>query len=233
MIYLLIIVLTCTELTLPVGLLELELEVLPLKMPPNPKELPVFIEYTAISQQISREHDLHSAIQARFHAYAKAWWADYCALRPSHAVRLVPLLAADENSKQQCVCTLISPLQAERCLDTPLHAARFVRLIPYARRTRIGGAYSPASQFRSPAATLAQRQGDAEDHALLLASLLLGFGLDAYVAVGTVCSCIRLDFLSNIHLDFISLVNIAFLMMMMYHFIWYPSNRVVNHNMFG
>lgn len=31
-------------------------------------------------------------------------------------------------------------------------------------------------------------KGDLENHVLLLCSLLLGFGLDAYVCVGTVCS---------------------------------------------
>ncbi len=40
--------------------------------------------------------------------------------------------------------------------------------------------------WRSAHAILSRLQGDVEDHALLLCSLLLGWGLDAWVALGTI-----------------------------------------------
>lgn len=40
--------------------------------------------------------------------------------------------------------------------------------------------------WNSPHAFLAAGRGDASDHALLLCSLLLGFGLDAFVCIGLV-----------------------------------------------
>jgi hypothetical protein len=39
--------------------------------------------------------------------------------------------------------------------------------------------------WRAPHVSLCLRQGDLEDHAVLLCGLLLGFGLDAYVCIGT------------------------------------------------
>lgn len=38
--------------------------------------------------------------------------------------------------------------------------------------------------WRSGHSLLAEKKGDVEDHAVLLCNLLLGFGLDAFVAVG-------------------------------------------------
>jgi len=171
------------ELQLPVGLLEMDLEILPLKMPPNPKELPVFVEYSSLMRQLKRDQELTSGIEARFHAYAKAWWNDYTMIRPLHQNRLIQLFGKSERGgRMRSVCTFLSPLRADRCLDSPLHAARFVRLIPYVKDTTVGG--SRTEIWHSPHTILTRRSGDVEDHALMLCSLLLGFGLDAYVAVG-------------------------------------------------
>jgi centrosomal protein CEP76 len=171
------------ELAIPVGLLEMDLELLPLKMPPNPRELPVFVEYSALQKQLRHDSELSAAVEARFHAYAKAWWHDYNTIRPLHQTRLIQIFGLSEERKQRCVCTFLAPLRADRCLDSPLHAARFVRLIPFEKDARIGGQRTEI--WHTPHSILAKRSGDLEDHALLLCSLLLGFGLDAYVCVGT------------------------------------------------
>ena len=61
---------------------------------------------------------------------------------------------------------------------------RFVSLIPFQRRPSVGE--QTAQSWNSPHAFLAAGRGDASDHALLLCSLLLGFGLDAFVCIGLV-----------------------------------------------
>ena len=68
-------------------------------------------------------------------------------------------------------------------LDTPLHAARFVSLIPFQRLEAPGK--EKIEVWHSMQSFLARGCGDSEDHAVLLCNLLLGFGLEAYVGVGT------------------------------------------------
>ena len=60
---------------------------------------------------------------------------------------------------------------------------RFVALIPFERRAGVGG--RRIESWQSWHAFLARGRGDVEDHATLLCSLLLGFGLSAYVVIGT------------------------------------------------
>ena len=43
-----------------------------------------------------------------------------------------------EASVYKPVCSLIWPMLADRLLETPLHAARFVSLIPFQRLEAIG-----------------------------------------------------------------------------------------------
>jgi hypothetical protein len=59
-----------------------------------------------------------------------------------------------------------------------------VSLLPFERREVVGG--GRADVLPSLHTLLADGRGDAHDHARLLCALLLGFELDAYVAVGSV-----------------------------------------------
>eukprot|EP00903_Cladosiphon_okamuranus_P009829 g9342.t1 len=59
---------------------------------------------------------------------------------------------------------------------------RFVSLLSFQPRASVGE--QRALTWNSPHAFLAAGTGDASDHALLLCSLLLGFGLDAFVCCG-------------------------------------------------
>lgn len=55
-------------------------------------------------------------------------------------------------------------------------------LIPFNRSEAPGGMRSET--WHGMHTFLCRGSGDAEDHAVLLAGLLLGFGLDAYVCIG-------------------------------------------------
>lgn len=59
---------------------------------------------------------------------------------------------------------------------------RFVSLLPFRPRASVGE--QRALTWNSPHAFLAAGTGGVSDHALLLCSLLLGFGLDAFVCCG-------------------------------------------------
>ena len=55
-------------------------------------------------------------------------------IRASHKNRLVKIFAETDDreaSVYKPVCSLVSPMIADRLIDTPLHAARFVSLIPF------------------------------------------------------------------------------------------------------
>jgi hypothetical protein len=95
--------------------------------------------------------------------------------------RLVKVFARSESGEVRCVCTFLQRLIAPRQLESSLHALRWVRLIDW-RRTLTAA----SDVWAEPSAFLARRSGDHADHSLLLCAALLGFGLDAYVAIGTV-----------------------------------------------
>ncbi len=120
-----------------------------------------------------------------FVKYANDWWEEYKTIRKSHNVRLIKLfLNTDdkENYTFKPAFTLLFPLISARSISTPYEAARFVSLIPYRRNENINN--SKEEVFNSVHTMLTLKYGDIEDHCLLLCNLLLGFGLDAYIAIG-------------------------------------------------
>jgi centrosomal protein CEP76 len=70
-----------------------------------------------------------------------------------------------------------------RAINTPYEASRFVSLIPYERKENPGG--EKIEIWQSAHTFLTIKKGDVEDHSTLLCNLLLGFGLDAYIALGS------------------------------------------------
>ena len=168
--------------TRPVGILHLSLDIVPLRLPASPDVLPVFVEKEALSSALQQQQSLVAAIHSRFHSYAKAWWQDYSLARPSHHSRLLSLFLPSDLQQPTFVCCLLSRLRCEGGVESPLHAARFVRLLGFRRDCRVGGGRRETVHGLN--ALLARRCGDVEEKACLLCSLLLGFGLDAYVAVG-------------------------------------------------
>jgi len=72
-------------------------------------------------------------------------------------------------------------------LDTPQQAARFVSLLEQTSPSAAGIGSDGLQQelWCTLHTTLCKKAGSAHDHATLLCSLLLGFGAEAYVCVGT------------------------------------------------
>ncbi len=142
----------------------------------------------SVAKQINLESKFEQESLQKFLEYANEWWAEYKMIRHSHKTRLVKIFAETDDreaSVYKPVCSLVQPMLADRVgnLDTPLHAARFVSLIPFQRLEAPGK--DKIEVWHSMQSFLARGCGDSEDHAVLLCNLLLGFGLEAYVAIGT------------------------------------------------
>ena len=112
------------------GLLQLHLVICP---PLSQLEL---LSEETVTKQMSLERKFEQETVQTFLDYANDWWQDYRNIRPSHKTRLVKIFAETDDreaSVYKPVCTLIAPMIADRLLESPLHAARFVSLIPFQR----------------------------------------------------------------------------------------------------
>ncbi|KAJ8288504.1 hypothetical protein COCON_G00011630 [Conger conger] len=165
-----------SECKVPVGVLNVKLELYP--------PLTETLTPDVIMTQQSLERQRTAEKERLFLVYAKQWWREFLEIRPSNQTKLVKIFAQDENGVNRPVCSYVRSLRAGRLLDTPRQAARFVSLLGMERAPVVGGG-AKQEQWCSLLAFLCRNKGDCEDHATLLCSLLLGFGLDAYVCVGT------------------------------------------------
>lgn len=166
-----------SESKVPAGVLTVSLELFP--------PLPETLSTDVISTQQSLERQRTAEKERLFLVYAKQWWREFLEIRPSHQSKLVKIFAQDENGVNRPVCCYVRVLRAGRLLESPRQAARFVSLLSQARAPLVGGGGGKQEQWCTLMAFLCRGKGDCEDHATLLCSLLLGFGLDAYVCVGT------------------------------------------------
>eukprot|EP00043_Microstomoeca_roanoka_P017855 m.187716 g.187716 ORF g.187716 m.187716 type:complete len:719 (+) comp16715_c1_seq3:49-2205(+) len=166
---------------LPAGVLHLQLDLVP--------NFALNLQPDTIAQDLAAEAEARLLHERQFMLLAQRWWDEYVSIRASHRRRLVKLFASDENAVRRPVCVCLQRVQPGRSLETPREAARFVSLLPYQRREMSGGIDAPTSlrweQWSTLHNFLSSGQGDVEDHALLLVGLLLEFGLDAYVCLGT------------------------------------------------
>ncbi|XP_023669330.1 centrosomal protein of 76 kDa [Paramormyrops kingsleyae] len=165
-----------SECKVPAGVLNVKLELYP--------PLSDTLSPDVVSTQQSMERQRRAERERLFLVYAKQWWREFLEIRPSHQTKLVKIFAQDENGVNRPVCSYVRVLRAGRILESPRQAARFVSLLPLERAPVVGGG-GRHEQWCSLLAFLCRNKGDCEDHATLLCSLLLGFGLDAYVCVGT------------------------------------------------
>lgn len=165
-----------SESKVPVGVLETKLEIIPKTLDSLTEEI--------LSAQLQMEKAKKAERERLFLIYAKQWWKEYLQIRPSHNERLIKIFATDENGTNRPVCSYVRPLRAGRLIDTPRQAARFTSLIGYEKTSIVGGG-NRLEQWSSMHAFLCRNKGDCEDHAVLLCCLLLGFGLDAYICIGT------------------------------------------------
>mmetsp|Transcript_1462 Transcript_1462/g.2127 ORF Transcript_1462/g.2127 Transcript_1462/m.2127 type:complete len:692 (-) Transcript_1462:1071-3146(-) len=140
----------------------------------------------AVRREMNRCRSAKAQAARRFFLYAKQWWTDYAHRLSADNTppRSVQLFARDEANELRCACSFIWPLRATgRGLDSPRHCARFVSLLALEKDPGVGGS-GDSQPWQTPLAFMARRAGDVCDHALLLCSLFLGFGLEAYVALG-------------------------------------------------
>jgi centrosomal protein CEP76 len=117
---------------------------------------------------------------------ARSWWAAAARAHPHVSGRVFKIIAEDELGYHRSVCSLVTPIAPHRSVLNPRFSARFVSLIPFRRDAGLTG--GRVETWRSAHAMLSRLQGDVEDHALLLCSLLLGWGLDAWVVLGTIAT---------------------------------------------
>ncbi|XP_037533110.1 centrosomal protein of 76 kDa isoform X2 [Nematolebias whitei] len=165
-----------SECKVPVGILTVSLELYPPLREPLSSDI--------ISTQKSLERQRTAEKERLFLVYAKQWWREFLEIRPSHQSKMVKIFAQDENGVNRPVCSYVRVLRAGRLLESPRQAARFVSLLAHERVPVVGGG-AKQEAWCTLMAFLCRGKGDCEDHATLLCSLLLGFGLDAYVCVGT------------------------------------------------
>lgn len=122
--------------------------------------------------------------QKRFIIFLREWFTQIQKKHPHMQDRKLQILARDECGHHRFVGSFLAPVKSSRLLLNARFAARFVSLIPFKRNLSLTG--STAEVWHSAHAFLSRMEGDVEDHALLLCSLLLGWGLDAWVATGNI-----------------------------------------------
>ncbi|XP_055768238.1 centrosomal protein of 76 kDa-like [Salvelinus fontinalis] len=165
-----------SECKVTAGVLNLSLELYP--------PLSEILSPDIITTQQSLERQKTAEKERLFLVYAKQWWREFLEIRQANQSKLVKIFAQDENGVNRPVCSYVRVLRAGRLLESPRQAARFVSLLGLEKAPVVGGG-GKQEQWCSLLAFLCRNKGDCEDHATLLCSLLLGFGLDAYVCVGT------------------------------------------------
>lgn len=143
------------------------------------------LQTSVVKKQQDLENKFESESYQQFLDYAKEWYSEYKSIRASHTKRLVKIFAQtdDRSSIYTPTWSLIYPLVASKMIDSPFHAARFVSLIPFQRIEDFDS--ERVEIWHSIQAFMSRGWGDVEDHWVLLWNLLLGFGLETYICVGT------------------------------------------------
>ncbi|KAG2443442.1 hypothetical protein HXX76_001800 [Chlamydomonas incerta] len=163
----------------PAGLLTLQLELRP--------GFSGALDEALLRSQQRMEAARDADVMTAFVAHAKAWWGEYVSQNLAFKSRPIKVLATAEDGSQHPVCSFVRPLQLGRLLGSAREAARFVSLL----RRREDLAPLPTAGQSEVAecwcllhSVLASGSATKEEMAVLLAGLLLGFGLDAWVVVG-------------------------------------------------
>ncbi|CAL8135385.1 unnamed protein product [Orchesella dallaii] len=177
-----------------VGILQVRLSLVPI-----PHER---ISESTYLDKVNHAGASHEDRERNFIATVKRWWKEYIEIRADHQLRLIRLFAYDEKMVAKPVMAFVKPVQLDDLLGTPFNAAWFVSLLPLngnqhtncsgttgykflpGIQNGIGGCFL-SERWQNVETTIISKSGTVEDHAVLLTSLLLSFGLDAYVALGT------------------------------------------------
>lgn len=162
----------------PAGIIDLQLELISKKR----------IRYREedISDRLEKQRVAVTNADREFLVYARRWWSEYQAARVTHKERKVKIFASMSTGRMVPVTHFVFPLQAVFGIDSPQDAARFVSLLRSGLddTTALNPFDSESHGWLTPFVFLSQRQGNSCNHATLLCSLLLGFGLDAFCAIG-------------------------------------------------
>ena len=151
-----------------------------------------FLTEDIVVPRIAADTNSEANSMKRFQTKAKEWLKDYKELCKQHN-RTIPLFVDSDDrdflyllllyySAYRPVTSFVIPYQS-KLLESPLQAFRFVSLIPFEYEVSSYGIH--IERWHTFHSLLTKGLGNLRDHCSLLCSLLLGFGLDAYVAVGT------------------------------------------------
>nr|CEL68904.1 TPA: Centrosomal protein of 76 kDa, related [Neospora caninum Liverpool] len=176
---------------LSIGKLDMELQLLP-------RDEAKQLGFVEVDSQLRRgEQEKQDALRQAM-SIAETWWNGYKQMHPRFGYRLTKIFAKTEFGEHLPVNSFVCPLspRVECCssygLDSPFHCARFVAAIETERRGTASVLLSGEcgnDVWCSWPALLARGVGTVEDHAMLLCSLLLGFSMDAWVALEDLPYC--------------------------------------------
>ena len=119
------------ECAVTVGILDLVVELVPWRGK--------VVAMETFSTHMKVEENRFSERERLFYIYTKQWWKEFLQIRPSHSQRLVKIFSQDEFGAKWPVFSFVHPLKADRILESPRHAARFVSLIPYVQSSTTFG----------------------------------------------------------------------------------------------
>ncbi|XP_071531062.1 centrosomal protein of 76 kDa-like isoform X4 [Panulirus ornatus] len=164
-----------SEQQVPVGLLDLEATMFP--------SLELSLQTTVVSEYIQETNNRVGERRRLFIAYARQWWQEYTEASSSHSLRPVRIFSMDECGKNRFACEFVQKLEVGRALRSPEEAARWISILPTtsANQSPIG----PCKPWYTLPTALMVRSLNTESKCSVLCSILLGFGLDAWVCVGT------------------------------------------------
>ena len=136
-----------------------------------------------LEKQLEDENAQRAVKAAEFYEYSMKWYNEYRSLKNDFGKRSVKIYADNISNSMKPIVSYVCSLKL-RAVDSPEDAHRFVSLIPYVKPADADQTLVVWRNFHS---FLVEGRGEVQDHASLLCSLLLGFGLDAYVCIGS-CS---------------------------------------------
>ncbi|CCW68626.1 unnamed protein product [Phytomonas sp. Hart1] len=165
---------------IPAGILQMQLELVSQKK----------ISYSEndIISRLDRQRETITAADREFLVYARRWWYEYT-LNKEMKKRKVKLFANTMSGRMVPLTHFVTPIQSVYGLTSPFNALRFVSLLKVIGEGEESSFFPKGSNdsetWLSTFIFLSQKQGHPCNHASLLCSLLLGFGIDAYCAIGS------------------------------------------------
>ena len=154
-----------------------------LEMTPRPNAN--IVSGQTVAARIREDAEMNALVEEDLVEFSENWWREFRQIRPQNESRPVRFFTKNEEGVERPVCAFVQPLMADRVLSSPQEAARFVSLLPY-ERADMSTEMGRQETWHSLHTFVSRQRGGVESHAQLLCSLLLGFGLNAYMCLGTI-----------------------------------------------